>query len=91
MFANKFNKEILNNYYYIGSLNKKCKKLLKCKVFYNKIFNGQFIENKINHPDLKFYDYEKINEIVRNYDELFTDRKGNLRFLKTSIINYMKS
>ena len=42
---NKFNKEILNNYYYIGSLNKKCKKAIKCKVFYNKIFNGQFIEN----------------------------------------------
>ena len=40
------------------------------------------LKNKINHPDLKFYDYEKINEIVRNYDELFTDRKGNLRFFK---------
>ena len=40
------------------------------------------LKTKINHPDLKFYDYEKINEIVRNYDELFTDRKGNLRFFK---------
>ena len=79
---NKFNKEILNNYYYIGSLNKKCKKLLNARFSTIKFSMDSLLKNKINHPDLKFYDYEKINEIVRNYDELFTDRKGNLRFFK---------
>ena len=61
---NKFNKEILNNYYYIGCLNKECKKLLNARFSTIKFSMDSLLKNKINHPDLKFYDYGKINEII---------------------------
>lgn len=84
-FARKFyDKNTLNSFYNIGKLNKESKELLGCKIDDIKFSIDSMIKNRIEHPDLNFYDYKKIPQILENYDNMSLSKKPNhIVMLKT--------
>lgn len=79
---NNLDKNILNKYYIVCSLFVQCTGPLCGKVLLIKFSMDSMIKNQISHPDLKLFDYKKIENILKCYDEIFFDRKNNLRFFK---------
>lgn len=63
-----FDKNTLNSYYSIGDLTAQQKDILGSKTNNIKFSLDSFIKNRINHPDVNFYDYKKISDIIKNPD-----------------------
>lgn len=78
----KFSKEVLNNYYNIGNLNKEAQELLKSKTKNLKLSVDSLTKNIIKHTDLKFSDYSKISEILRKPDLIKKDGNFHIKLFK---------
>lgn len=72
-----YNKNTLNSFYNIGSLTKEQKELLGAESDKIKFSIDSMIKNRINHPDLSFYDYKKINNIILKPDNIKSSKKEN--------------
>jgi SPP1 gp7 family putative phage head morphogenesis protein len=77
-FARKFyDKNTLNSFYSIGKLNKETKELLGSKTDNIKFSIDSMIKNRIEHPDLNFYNYKKIEQILASPDKIQPSKKKN--------------
>lgn len=84
-FARKFyDKNTINSFYNIGKLNRESKELLGSNIDNIKFSIDSMIKNRIEHPDLNFYDYKKIPQILKDYDNVSLSKKPNhIVMLKT--------
>lgn len=82
-FARKtFDKNTLNSYYNVGKLNNEQTKLLGSKSKDIKFSVDSMIKNRINHPEIKFNDYKKLNEIILHPDKNFKDGDYHIKLFK---------
>ncbi len=72
---NNYDKNTLNSFYNIGKLNAEQQRLLGSKTDNIKFSLDSMIKNRIHHPDLKFYDYKKLSDIISNPDEIILNNK----------------
>lgn len=78
---NFFDKNTLNSYYSIGNLTEQQKGILGSKANNIKFSLDSFIKNRINHPDVNFYDYKKISDIIKNPDIVMPSKSKNSSIL----------
>ena len=78
-----YDKNTLHSFIKVGSLSEKQKELLGTKTNEIKFSLENMIKNRIEHPDLNFYDYKKIENILKNPDEVVKGRKNHIRYFKT--------
>lgn len=72
-----YDKNTLNSFYKIGNLSKDQMKLLNTDVPEIKFSLDSMIKNRIEHPDLNFYDYKKLDNIISSPDLIDLSRKPN--------------
>lgn len=72
-----YDKNTLNSFYKIGNLSKDQMKLLNTDVSEIKFSLDSMIKNRIEHPDLNFYDYKKLDNIISSPDLIDLSRKPN--------------
>lgn len=72
-----YDKNTLNSFYKIGNLTQEQMQLLNTNISEVKFSLDSMIKNRLHHPELNFYDYKKIEEIIANPDEIKLDRKRN--------------
>lgn len=72
---NFYDKNTRYSYYNIGKLSNEQKKLLGTSVEEVRFSLDSMIKNRLHHPDLNFYDYQKITDIISNPDEVKLDKK----------------
>jgi len=79
-----FKKDILNACYDIGRFDDNIVNLLGAKTSLIKFSTDSLLKNRINHPDLCFGDYKKINDIITNPDEvkLSKNKRNSVLLLK---------
>lgn len=77
-----YDKATLNSFVNIGQLSNEHVKILGSHTNEIKLSMDSMIKNRIEHPDLKFYNYKKIKDILNNADEIVEGRKNHLRFFK---------
>ncbi len=83
LYARKnFNKSDLKSFYKIGILKKIQTKLLSAKTTEIKFSVDSLIKNILEHPDLNFDDYNKINIILQSADDVILGTCNHLRFFK---------
>ncbi len=82
-FARKFyDKNTLNSFYNIGNLTEEQKNTLRSKTSNIKFSLDNMIKNRIEHPDLSFYDYQKLNEIIPQPDKIIKDGDYHIKLFK---------
>lgn len=74
---NIYDKNTLNSFYKIGTLSPQQKKLLNTDVSEVKLSLDSMIKNRLHHPEINFYDYQKLSEIIKNPDEIKLDKTRN--------------
>ena len=72
---NNYDKNTLNSFYNLGKLTEEQKKLLGSKSDNIKFSLDSMIKNRLHHPDVNFYDYQKLSDIIANPDEIKLDKK----------------
>ena len=83
VFARKsFSKTDLNSFYIIGNLHKKQINTLNAKTAVIKFSVDSLIKNILEHSDLDFEDYKKINFILNNPDDIILGTCNHLRYFK---------
>lgn len=50
--------------------------------FCKKLSMDSMIKNRINHPDIRYNDYLKINSIINNPDKIILDDKQHIKMFK---------
>lgn len=73
-----YDKNTLNSFYNIGKLNSEQMKMLGAKTENIKLSLDSMIKNRINHSDINFNDYKKIDTILKTPDKIaFSKSKDN--------------
>ena len=72
---NNYDKNTLNSFYNLGKLSDGQKKLLGSNSDDIKFSLDSMIKNRLHHPDVNFYDYQKLSDIIANPDEIKLDKK----------------
>jgi SPP1 gp7 family putative phage head morphogenesis protein len=70
-----YDKNTLNSFYNIGKLTEEQKQLLGTNSDDIKFSLDSMIKNRIEHPDLNFYDYKKIEQILASPDKMQPSKK----------------
>ena len=72
---NNYDKNTLDSFYNLGKLTEEQKKLLGSKSDNIKFSLDSMIKNRLHHPDVNFYDYQKLSDIIANPDDIKLDKK----------------
>ncbi len=79
---NFYDKNTLNSFYNIGDLTEEQKNILGAKTKNIKFSLDNMIKNRIEHPELNFYDYNKLNEIIAQPDKIIKDGENHIKLFK---------
>lgn len=79
---NNYDKNTLNSFYNIGKLNQKQKELLGSKTDDIKLSLDSMIKNRIHHPELNFYDYQKLSQIIDTPEKIIKDGESHIKIFK---------
>lgn len=84
-FRKILGKEVLNKYCILCKLPFECKTKLNSKVLSVKFSMDNMLKNRINHSELNFNDYAKINKIIMKPDKIALSKNND-----TSILLFKK-
>ena len=79
---NFYDKNTLNSFYNIGDLTEEQKNILGAKTNNIKFSLDNMIKNRIEHPELNFYDYNKLSEIIIQPDKIIKDGENHIKLFK---------
>ena len=79
---NFYDKNTLNSFYNIGDLTEEQKNILGAKTNNIKFSLDNMIKNRIEHPELNFYDYNKLSEIIAQPDKIIKDGENHIKLFK---------
>lgn len=83
LYARKsYSKAEINSFFSIGTLNKEQIAILQARTANIKFSVDSLIKNIIEHPDLKYEDYNRISFILKNADDVILGTYNHLRFFK---------
>ena len=77
-----YDKATLNSFVNIGQLSNEHVKTLGSHTNEIKLSMDSMIKNRINHPDVRYNDYLKINNIINNPDKIILDDKQHIKMFK---------
>lgn len=77
-----YDKATLNSFVNIGQLSNEHVKILGSHTNEIKLSMDSMIKNRINHPDVRYNDYLKINNIINNPDKIILDDKQHIKMFK---------
>lgn len=75
-------KTLLNSYIHVGILSKNAVNALGINTVYVKLSMDTLIKNIIEHPELTFHEYSKIESFIKNPDYIFKKNDKNLIYFK---------